>query len=261
MTGSADVDADGDPEPRPGEASETKLSHRIDLPVAGTSVGILAAFVALALIIPDTMSSWVGTAFTACANIFGMYWQILLLATFLVALVLIFTPWAKARLGNQARPDFKRFSWVAMIMMTLLAAGGVFWAAAEPMYHYATTPPYFTDDGGSAVDAVAAALATSFIDWGFLAWAILGSLGAIVMMRAAEKGMPLRPRSLLYPVLGKRAATGPIAAIVDVVCIISVAAGTIGPVGFLGMQVSYGLHSLFGIPDVYGVQLVVIAVL
>lgn len=79
-----------------------------------------------------------------------------------------------------------------MIMMTLLAAGGVFWAAAEPMYHYTSRPPYFSDgDGG--VDAVAAALATSFIDWGFLAWAILGSLGAIVMMRAAEKGMPLRP--------------------------------------------------------------------
>lgn len=245
----------------PAGPAEAFQRSRIDIPVAGTSVGILAVFVVLALILPDKMSNWVGTAFTACADIFGMYWQILLLATFLIALILIFTPWAKARLGNQARPDFKRFSWIAMIMTTLLAAGGVFWAAAEPMYHYATTPPHFTDGGGSAVDAVAAALATSFIDWGFLAWAILGSLGAIVMMRAAEKGMPLRPRSLLYPVLGKRAATGPIAAVVDVVCVISVAAGTIGPVGFLGMQVSYGLNSLFGIPDIYPVQLAVIAVL
>lgn len=61
--------------------------------------------------------------------------------------------------------------------------------------------------------------------------------------------------------MGRRAATGPIAAIVDVVCVISVAAGTIGPVGFLGLQVSYGLNSLFGIPDVYPVQLLVIATL
>lgn len=242
-------------------STETSPRSRIDFPVAGASVGILAAFVVVALIIPDTVSSWVGIAFSICANIFGMYWQILLLATFLIALVLIFTPWAKARLGNQERPDFGRFSWIAMIMTTLLAAGGVFWAAAEPMYHYATAPPYFTNDGHSGFDAVAAALATSFIDWGFLAWAILGSLGAIVMMRAAEKGMPLRPRSLLYPVLGKRAATGPLAAVVDVVCVISVAAGTIGPVGFLGMQVTYGLNSLFGIPDTYPVQLLVIAVL
>ncbi|GAA1873636.1 BCCT family transporter [Brevibacterium marinum] len=243
------------------KAPETRPSGRIDRAVAGASVGILGLFVVLALILPAEMSSWVGAAFTACANIFGMYWQVLLLATFLIALVLIFTPWAKARLGNQAHPDFNRFSWIAMIMTTLLAAGGVFWAAAEPMYHYATAPPYFTNDGHSGFDAVAAALATSFIDWGFLAWAILGSLGTIVMMRAAEKGMPLRPRSLLYPILGARAAKGPVAGIVDVVCVIAVAAGTIGPVGFLGLQVSYGLNSLFGIPDVYPVQLLVIAVL
>ncbi|WP_209325363.1 BCCT family transporter [Brevibacterium renqingii] len=251
------TDQEADPPPATAEPAQTGRG-RIDLPVAGTSVGILATFVVLALILPDRMSTWVGDAFAACAEIFGMYWQILLLATFLIALALIFTPWAKARLGNQARPDFNRFAWVAMIMTTLLAAGGVFWAAAEPMYHYTSTPPYF---GGGGVDAVAAALATSFIDWGFLAWAILGSLGTIVMMRAAEKGMPLRPRSLLYPIMGRRAATGPIAAIVDVVCVISVAAGTIGPVGFLGLQVSYGLNSLFGVPDVYPVQLLVIALL
>ncbi|WP_309132557.1 BCCT family transporter [Brevibacterium sp.] len=233
----------------------------IDLTVTAASVGILAAFVVLALVLPSQTSNWVETAFSVSAEVFGMYWQLLLLVTFLIALVLIFTPWAKARLGNQAKPDFNRFSWIAMIMTTLLAAGGVFWAAAEPMYHYSSTPPYFTGTSNGQIDAVAAALATSFVDWGFLAWAILGSLGAIVMMRAAEKGMPLRPRSLLYPILGKRAASGPIAVAVDVVCVISVAAGTIGPVGFLGLQVSYGLESLFGIPNVYGVQLAVIAVL
>lgn len=81
------------------------------------------------------------------------------------------------------------------------------------------------------------------------------------MMIAAEKGMPLRPRSLLYPVLGQKAATSRIGAFVDVVCIISVAAGTIGPVGFLGLQISYALDVLFGVPNAYWVQLVLIAVL
>lgn len=164
-----EADAVGTDHDSPTGPAEVAQRSRIDIPVAGTSVGILAIFVALALILPDKMSAWVGTAFAACADIFGMYWQILLLATALIAIILIFTPWAKVRLGNQARPDFNRFSWVAMIMTTLLAAGGVFWAAAEPMYHYATTPPYFADSGDSGFDEVAAALATSFIDWGFLA--------------------------------------------------------------------------------------------
>src|SRR5699024_7840842 len=38
-------------------------------------------------------------------------------------------------------------------------------------------------------------------------------------------------------------------------------AGTIGPIGFLGLQVSYGVSSIFGIPDTFATQLTVIIVL
>lgn len=234
---------------------------RIDWSVAGSSTGILAAFVAAAILVPGVVGEGVGVGFTKAAEWFGFYWQILLLLTFVVAVALIFTPWARARLGGRDTPEYSRFKWVAMIMTTLLAGGGVFWAAAEPLYHYMSVPPYFTDVEAGTWDAVLAALATSFVDWGFLAWAVLGSLGAIVMMIAAEKGLPLRPRTLLYPILGAKAATSRIGGFVDVVCIISVAAGTVGPIGFLGLQISYSLQDLFGIPNVYWVQLTIIAVL
>lgn len=233
----------------------------IDWPTAGWSTGILAAFVVAALVFPSAISTGVGKGFTLAASMFGAYWQVLLLLTFFVAVALIFTPWSRARLGGMRAPEYSRFKWVAMIMTTLLAGGGVFWAAAEPLYHYSSVPPAFDDVEQGTMQGVFAALAVSFVDWGFLAWAILGSLGAIVMLIAAERGLPLRPRSLLYPILGKKAATSPIGSVVDVVSIISVAAGTIGPVGFLGLQISYALQSLFGFPDVYWVQLGLIAVL
>lgn len=34
--------------------------------------------------------------------------------------------------------------------------------------------------------------------------------------------------------------------------------GTIGPIGFLGLQVSYALNELFGIPDGFTTQLIII---
>jgi glycine betaine transporter len=233
---------------------------RVDWIVAGVSGGALAVFVAGAIIAPDTVGGWVATGFVKSAAWFGFYWQVLMLVTFLGSLVLAATPWARARFGNPA-PEFGRFKWVAMIMCTLLAGGGVFWAAAEPMYHFLNTPPYFENVVPGSDDAAQVALAQSFVHWGFLAWAILGSLAAIVMMYAAERGMPLRPRTLLYPIIGTRVVSSRIGAVADVVCIIAVVAGTVGPIGFLGLQVSYGLSSLFGIPNVYGVQLAVIAVL
>ena len=233
----------------------------VDRVVTGVSAGALLLFVVAAVVTPTRVSDWVNTGFARSAEWFGFYWQLLLLVTFLVALAIAVTPWARARLGGTADPEFGRFKWIAMIMCTLLAGGGVFWAAAEPMYHYMFTPPYFDGVVAGTDRAAHVALAQSFVHWGFLAWAVLGSLAGIVMMYAAERGMPLRPRTLLYPVLGRRVVTSPIGTVADVVCIIAVVAGTVGPIGFLGLQVSYGLSSLFGIPDVYGVQLAVIAVL
>ena len=95
--------------------------------------------------------------------------------------------------------------------------------------------------------------------WGFLAWSIVGSLTAIVVMHLHyDKGLPLKPRTLLYPMFGDRVLTGHTGAIIDACCIIAVAAGTIGPIGFLGLQTSYALNTLFGIPDTFVTQLIII---
>ncbi len=239
----------------------TARPRSLDRVVAGVSAGALAAFVLTAVAVPDTVASWVGTGFTWSARWFGLYWQVLLLAVFVVAVLIAATPYARARLGGLTTPEYGRFKWVAMIMCTLLAGGGVFWAAAEPMYHFVNPPPFFGDVAAGSDAAADAALAQSFVHWGFLAWAILGSLGAVVIMYGAQRGMPLRPRTLLYPVLGARVVTSRIGTVADIVCIIAVVAGTVGPIGFLGLQVSYGLSTLFGVPDSYPVQLGVIAVL
>jgi glycine betaine transporter len=234
---------------------------RVDRAVSGIGVGALALFVLAAIIAPDAVGGWVAAAFEKSVAWFGLYWQTLLLLTFAVAVGIALTPYARARLGGVQRPEFGRFKWIAMIMCTLLAGGGVFWAAAEPMYHFTSPPPYFGDVPAGTEHAADAALAQSFVHWGFLAWAILGSLGAIVMMYGVQRGMPLRPRTLLYPLLGRRVATSRIGTAADIVCIVAVVAGTVGPIGFLGLQVSYGLSRLFDIADSYATQLTVILVL
>jgi len=105
-------------------------------------------------------------------------------------------------------------------------------------------------------------MAQSFTHWGFLAWAVLGSLTALVLTRAHyDQGKPLQPRTLLFPVLGERVISGPLGGFIDSACVIAVVAGTVGPIGFLSTQMSYGMQELFGIPDNYGTQLAVLAVL
>ncbi|WP_394426389.1 BCCT family transporter [Vreelandella stevensii] len=229
--------------------------------VLAISIGFIVAFLALSFYDIELVANSISAGFAWTALVLGSYFQLLLLLTFFIAMGVALTPAAKARIGNLNAPEMSTFKWLSIILCTLLAGGGVFFAAGEPVYHFVVTPPAF-DTEPSTAEAVSGALAQSFMHWGFMAWAVLGSLTAVVLAHAHYvKGQPLQPRTLLYPILGERTMRGPLGSIVDACCVIALVAGTVGPIGFLATQVSFGLHELFGLPEGYTGQLIILAVL
>lgn len=229
--------------------------------VLSLTIGFILLFVGASLIDAKAVATLIGDGFTWTATYLGSFFQLLLLLTFFIAVGTALTSAGRARIGGLDRPEIGRFRWLSMILCTLLAGGGVFFAAGEPVYHFIVTPPAFDSEAGTA-GAVAPALAQSFMHWGFLAWAVLGSLTAVVLSRAHySQGQPLQPRTLLYPVLGERVVSGRLGGVVDAASVIAVVAGTVGPIGFLATQMSFGLHELFGVADGYATQLMVLVVL
>lgn len=229
--------------------------------VLGLSIGFIIVFLGLSLINIEWTAGLIADGFAWTAATMGSFFQLLLLLTFLIGLGVAVSPAGSAIVGNTNVPDLSTFQWLSIIMCTLLAGGGVFFAAGEPVYHFVVTPPVFGTEAGTA-DAVAPALAQSFMHWGFLAWAVLGTLSAIVLAHAHyTKGQPLKPRTLLYPVFGERIMSGWFGGVVDAACVIAVVAGTVGPIGFLATQVSFGLHEMFGFSQGFGTQLVILAAL
>ncbi|MBU2873440.1 BCCT family transporter [Marinobacter salexigens] len=225
------------------------------------SVGFIALFVGFSLFDTKGVAELIGSGFAWTAKVFGTYFQMLLLATFFIAIGLACTPAAKAKIGNLAKPEMSTFRWLSIIMCTLLAGGGVFFAAGEPIYHFVVTPPAFTSEPGTAA-AVSNAMAQSFMHWGFLAWAVLGTLAAIILAHAHYvQGKPLQPRTLLYPVFGERIMSGWLGSVVDACCVIAIVAGTVGPIGFLATQMSFGLSELFGLTDGLVTQMAILIAL
>lgn len=234
--------------------------HKVDKLTLVLSSGFLMAFVVLALVDTKLLSSVVNGGFAWSTKFFGAYWQFLLLSTFAIGIGLSWGRTGSVILGNIDKPEMSTFQWVSIILCTLLAGGGVFWAAGEPIAHFVSPPPLYGNETDVFQKAVNA-LSQSFMHWGFLAWAILGTLTAIVLMHLHyDKGLPLKPRTLLYPVFGDKVITGPLGSIVDAFCIVAVAAGTIGPIGFLGLQISYALNALFGIADGFTTQMTIIII-
>lgn len=222
------------------------------------SSGFLSLFVILSIVNADFIKLLVDNLFVYSTKYFGAYWQFLLFATFCVGIGLSLGRTGAVRLGGLKKPDISTFQWMSIIMCTLLAGGGVFWAAGEPIAHFINPPPIFKGENDLFQRAVNA-LTQSYMHWGLLAWAVIGSISAIVLMHLHyDKGLPLKPRTLLYPVFGKKVITGFWGSLIDALCIIAAAAGTIGPIGFLGLQVSYGLNSLFGLADSFQTQFIII---
>lgn len=229
--------------------------------VLSLTTGFIAVFVVYALLDGDAMSAVIASGFSWTARTFGAYFQLLLLLTFFVSIGIAIAPMGRARMGDRSEPEMSTFKWLSIIMCTLLAGGGVFFAAGEPVYHYLNTPPNFSSIAGTP-QAIPDALAQSFMHWGFLAWTVLGALTSLVLAQAHYiEGQPLKPRTLLYPVLGQRLVSGWLGGVVDSLCVVAVVAGTVGPIGFLATQVSFGLHELTGISSGFGTQLIILMIL
>lgn len=242
---------------------KTSKSLKTDWTTFAVSGGFLFLFVIFSLIYMDKVGSWVTESFNWSVTFFGAYWQLLLMGNFAIGIILAFSRYGNLKLGKREKPENGYFRWISMILCTLLASGGVFWAASEPIYHFVTTPPLFANDGMTLQEAIIPALSQSFVHWGFLAWACLGTLTTIVLMYAHyHKGYPLKPRAILYPIFGEKIfRKSIIGSTADIVSIIAVAAGTMGPIGFLGLQIGYGLYFLFDIPNTLTTNIIIVGAL
>lgn len=210
----------------------TNSKQTSDKLVPTLTIGFILLFLLAAFVDLSAFTATIQSLFMSVSTMFGYWWQWLMIITFVLALIIAMSRYGKIKMGSESKPTIGTFRWVAMIMCTLLA-GGVFWSAAEPIFHFITPSPSFTDVKGGTLAAVAPALSQSFLHWGFLAWAVLGTLSTIVLMYAHYNcGVKLRPRALLYPILGDKLENHWIGSVIDACSIIAVAAGTIGQLDF-----------------------------
>ncbi len=210
----------------------------------------LLLFAIVVLAYPDASSRAIRTAFEFTGNLFGSFWQTFAIAQFVVALGLALSPWGRGRFGGTSEPDIGWVRWISILLCTLLAGGGVFWSAAEPMFHFGSPPPAF-DVPPKSSEAAVIALAQSHVHWGFLAWTLVGTLAAISFAAIQAEGRRLRPRALLEALLPSRRVPAGLGVSIDAIAIIAVVAGTVGPIGFLALQLSSAAELELGIRDGY----------
>lgn len=215
-----------------------------------STVIIIAIFIAIVIIAPSSfefltqqLKQWITDSFS--------WFYVLSVAVFLILLIYIAcSASGKIKLGpDHSQPEYSNGSWFAMLFTAGMGIGLMFFGVAEPVMHYVSPPSGDPESIASAQQA----LRITFFHWGLHAWAIYAVVGLALAYFAYRHNLPLKTRSALYPIIGKK-IYGPWGDGIDTFATIGTVFGVATSLGFGVTQINSGLHYLFGVEQSSQVQ-------
>ena len=174
---------------------------------------------------------------------FGWLFQISGVLFLLIVLYLGYSRIGNIRFGGpDAKPELTNWQWFSILLCAGIGTGIMFWGVAEPMTHFMSPPDKLGLAPGTEGSATFA-MVTTFIHWTFIPYAMYTICGVAIAFAAYNMKLPYNVSSSLYPVFGKR-IQGPVATLVDGVCLFSIAGGVSAILGVGTMQTASGIKLL-----------------
>ena len=231
------------------------LRQHTNPPVFLISGAVILLVLAFGVIFPTGFGNVASEVQGFIAGYFGWFY-IFSVSFFLIFVVaLMFTRWGNIRLGpDDSRPEFSNLSWFAMLFTAGMGIGLVYYGVAEPVSDF-TGPP--VGKGGTEA-AAQDAMNFTFFHWLLHPWAIYIVLGLSLAYAAFRKGLPLKPASIFYPLIGDR-IYGPVGHLIDILAVFGTVFGLATSLGLGAQQINSGLNTLFAVPDSVLVQILLIA--
>jgi len=171
-------------------------------------------------------------------------WFIILTANgfLLFSISLVFSRFKDIRLGGfDAQPAYTYVNWIAMLFSAGLGIGLLFYGVAEPIGNLNDYPEMLENDISYNAGK---ALSLTNLHWGLHGWAVYASLGLCFAYATYNKNKAFRVSSLL----GKSVESNkPLAAIIDIIAILTTVIGIATSLGLGASQINSGLDFVFNI--------------
>jgi glycine betaine transporter len=240
-------------------ALQSKSSLRsVDPVVFGSSAVVIGAFAAWGIVAPEHLSSVLGDVLTWILATFGWFYVLVAFIVLALSVFLMVHPWGKIRLGpDDSRPEFRTFTWIAMMFAAGLGSALMFYGVVEPLTHWAAPPHQLAEP--KTQEAAKIALQYTYFHWGFNGWAMYAIVGGALAFFCYRYGRPMLLSSAFTPVLGPDAAKKPMGRLIDMLGIVATVFGMATSLGLNGLQLSGGLNYLFGTPNTDLVAVIIVA--
>lgn len=237
--------------------SAKKAYFEVDPWVFWPSSVLIVFFIAITLGVGEPMER-VFASIQGSITEYGGWFFVLAVNLFLIfVLAIAFGKFGNIRIGGRnARPEFKKISWFAMLFSAGMGIGILFWSVGEPILHY-ISPPTGT---GQTVEAARGSMRLTFLHWGFHAWGIYALVGMSLAFFTFNKKLPLTISSVFYPLIGEK-IHGKLGKSINVLAVVATLFGLATSLGLGVQQVSAGLNHLTGLPDTVNMQVLLIGLI
>lgn len=218
---------------------------------------MIFVLVILGATIPVQFGNVAGSLFNYTTVNFGWFY---LLAVFIIIIFLVglaVSRYGAIRLGgDDERPEFPFFTWIAMLFSAGFGAGLVFWGVAEPMSHFFTSPVSAVES--HTEEAARVAMGYSFFHWGVSQWSVFAIVGLVIGFLQFRKKQDGLVSTALEPVTGSNRT---VKATIDSFAVIATVMGIATSLGLGILQMNGGLDAVLNTGMSFPIQLVIILVI
>lgn len=213
---------------------------------------LVAAFSIFIILEPGAATEALNNIRVFITTQMGVYFILITIGIFVFNFAVAFSKFGNIKLGKD-KPEFKTFSWIAMIFCATMGAALLYWAVLEWVYYYITPPQSITP---KSIQAAQVAVSYNFFHWGIPAWGIY-AIGTIPLAYRFY----VRRQEGLSLANGCEGVTGgrPIFnKIINIVFIFGIVSGIILSFGTGIPMLVNNLHNSIGTPDNFIAQVVMV---
>lgn len=229
------------------------MNTRIDKKRFFPIVIIIAIVLVLVSVSLQQVQSTVDRSYALIADRFDWLFIASNICAFVFSLWVAFGPYGKVKLGGEdAKPAYSKFSWIAMMFTTSCSAGLIVFGFVETTI-YSAAPPFHAEP--FSIEAYEYAAMYTHYHWGFNAWTLYVPASVAIGYMLYNRGKTqITMSAACAPVLKGRETRLP-GVIIDVFGTFGAVAAPVTSMG-LGMPLlTLLLQNLFDIPDEFVPQL------
>ncbi|MFB4164998.1 BCCT family transporter [Alteribacillus sp. JSM 102045] len=222
------------------------------------SFSIIFLFALWGALAPGALAEQATIIYDFIANTFGWFYLAFVLFLIIFNFYLAFSKYGKIRLGgDNARPKYPLFTWIAMLFSCGFGVSIVFWGVAEPMTHFGTPPPFDGNIEAGTPEAARTAMWNAFFNNGIHQWASFTFVGLAIsyfIYRQEERSLISDTMNSVIGDTGKK----PLRNTIDIIAVIATVMGVATTLGLSVLQINGGLGSVFNVPSGTQTQIIIV---